>query len=324
MTESSRSFDVGKERDLDGSAARDLVAGLKCLHDLESTVARLIACGQRAIEPLTEFLLEGRPSCIYQPRQRAVEALGGLGAKTVLMEYLRLPQDIPDPVVRFGEEAVKSAAARELAVWRTEEVFQLLLSVASERRLSGVIEALGVFRRAEAVPYFEKALEDDVCRPAAEEALRKLGAVARAALVRSSLSPFPSLEQEVPSSLCRRRSALRLLAEVGVTKDDWSLLRPFLDQEDPDLVAAASRLALTAGDREDRIKAVQRLLEVLASANWYLQEEIEDYLVALCRESSSVFGDEIGSLTSQADEQHVSDRVRRTVLRIRKHLEGTK
>jgi len=280
----------------------------------------LIACGQRAIGPLKEFLLHGRPSGIYQPRQRAVEILGRLGAKEVLMEYLRLPKDIPDPVARFGEEAVESTAAGELAMWQTDDVFQLLLSVARERTLAGVIEALGEFRRTEAVSYFDKALEDDFCRSAAEEAFRKLGAAARPALIRSSKTPFPSPGEETPSSLRRRRSVVGLLAEIGVTHHDWCALRPLLDEEDPDLVVAVARLALTAGDNKDRMSAARRLLEVLPSADWYLQEEIEDCLVGIYRESGPVLEETIERLASRPDGRLVSDRVVRTLLRVRKRV----
>ena len=64
--------------------------------------AALIGCGARAIPPLRSFLLQGRPRGIYQPRQLAVETLGQLGAKDVLLEYLNKPLAIKDPVVRHS------------------------------------------------------------------------------------------------------------------------------------------------------------------------------------------------------------------------------
>lgn len=310
-------------RDSDESDVRALVCRLRVLHDLEGTVARLIACGEKAVEPLREFLLEGKPSCIYQPRQRVVELLAALGAKNVLMEYLRQPKDILDPVVRFGEEAVENTAARELAAWRTEDVCQLLLSLASKRRRSGVVEALGEFRRAESIPFFEKALEDDFCRPAAEEALRKLGMVARASLVRSVLSLFPDPDQENPSSLARRRSAISLLAEIGITQEDWVLLRPLLDHKDPHFLVPAAKLALVVGDREDRTKAARRLLQALPVADGALQGEIEACLFRCWRDPDPEVATEMTRLAKEAEEKPASGRVLRTLLRVRKRLERT-
>src|SRR5579885_3446288 len=103
---------------------------------------------------------------------------------------------IADPVARFGEEAVESAAARELAAWRTESVFRLLLDLAHERFRVGLIEALGEFRRTEAIPVFDRALEDDYYRSAAEQALRRLGPAARPALVLSAVTPLPNAVAE--------------------------------------------------------------------------------------------------------------------------------
>jgi hypothetical protein len=122
-----------------------LIAALHTLRDGERRVARLVACGQRAIGPLRAFLFDGQPNSLYQPRQLAVEALADLGAQDVLMAYLRLPKTIPDAMARFGEEAVESTAARLLATWRTDEVFAFLFALARERTRVGLIEALGAF-----------------------------------------------------------------------------------------------------------------------------------------------------------------------------------
>ncbi|MGC2330695.1 MAG: HEAT repeat domain-containing protein, partial [Candidatus Acidiferrales bacterium] len=136
------------------------------VRDLESlrggflSAAALIGCGTRAIPPIRSFLLQGRPRGIYQPRQLAVETLGELGAKDVLLEYLNKPLAIEDPVVRHAEDAVRSTAARELARWQTQDVFECLMRLAKDHLLSGIVEALGTFRRAEAMPYFLWALGD--------------------------------------------------------------------------------------------------------------------------------------------------------------------
>jgi len=131
---------------------RFYIEELNSLKEGAAAATRLIACGRSAIEPLRQSLLEGKPSVVYHSRRWAVEALAALGARDVLLEYLTQKKDIADPAIRLGEEAVKSAAARELMRWRSEEVFRLLLGLAQERCLPGVLGALGEFKRPEAVP----------------------------------------------------------------------------------------------------------------------------------------------------------------------------
>lgn len=187
----ARFMEIGPEEIPDAEIQR-LIEGLDSLREGEQSACKLAACGPRAIGPLREFLFRGRPSGICQPRRWAVMVLGSAGAKDVLIEYLRWEKQIPDPVARFGEESVESAAARALMDWRTEEVFQLFLELGRKRLLPDVVEALGEFGRGEAVPILDRALEDDLCREAAQTALRKLGEAARPALAQSAITPLPS------------------------------------------------------------------------------------------------------------------------------------
>jgi HEAT repeat protein len=181
----------------------------------------------------------------------------------------------------MAEEAVESAAARELIRWPSEEVFQLLLSLATERCLPGVLEALGEFQRPEAVPCLVKALEDDVCRRAAEDALRKIGPPSEPDLIRAAISPRPSRDAERPSSLLRRRRAVRLLVEIGVSAYQWRLLRPLLKEADGEILVATFRIAASAAGTKDRALAGRRLMKVLENADWYIKGEIENALVDL-------------------------------------------
>ena len=109
-------------RDYTDEEIRSFVRDLESLPSGELTVSLLVGCGERAVPALREFLLYGEPRGVFQPRQRAVEALGELGAKDVLIEYLSEKREISNAVVRFGEEAVASTAARELARWPTREL----------------------------------------------------------------------------------------------------------------------------------------------------------------------------------------------------------
>jgi hypothetical protein len=101
-------------QDLSDEEIQGLVESLNSLHEGELGVAIVVACGERAIPLLRQFLLHGKPSGIFVPRQRALRALAELGAKDVLLEYLVFERHIADPVVAHGEEGVRNTAARAL------------------------------------------------------------------------------------------------------------------------------------------------------------------------------------------------------------------
>jgi hypothetical protein len=258
---------------------RQFVSELDSLNGSEITAALLVGCGPRAIPPLREFLLHGRPRGIYQPRQRAVEVLAEVGAKNVLLEYLRRRQPMPDPVARFGEDAVRSTAARLLAHWLTDDVFDALLELAETQLLPGLVEALGEFRRVAAVPVLLRALGDDICRLPAEDALRKFGDRVRPHLVEAARRPLPAPEEETPSSLRRRQSALRVLTELELSTADWERLGFLLDEHDPTLVLYAARIALDVATAEIQLRAIRRVIEVLPEADWFLRTEARNLFV---------------------------------------------
>ena len=297
-----------------------LVQNLNSLEEGERTVAKLMAYGRLAVEPLRLFLFEGKPSVVYQPRRWAVEALAAIGAKEVLIDYLKWKKEIPDPAIWFGEEPVENAAARALAAWRTDEVFETLLDVSRRRSQLGFVEALGQFRRAEAIPYFIRALEDDICRSAAEESLRKLGATAAPALLEAALTRLPSPEEERPSSVRRRICVLRLLAETELTQKFWRLLRPLISDSHSGIAIAISSIAVNVGGRQDKVAAVERLLETLPSANWYDQGEIETCLVGLYLVGRDLVEDELARRNTLPDEQRVMDRALGTLLRVKRKV----
>ena len=296
-----------------------LVQNLNSLQEGESAVGTLIAYGQAAIPTLRRFLLEGRPGVVYQPRRWAVEALAGIGARSVLIEYLKQKRSIADAAVRFGEEPVENAAARALAArWQDEDTFQTLLEMSRRRAQVGFVEALARFRRAEAIPYFLHSLEDDICRSSAEEALRAVGPTAIPALVESALTRLPSTEEERPSSARRRAGILELLSEMDLTQQAWQSLRPLIDDSHAGVVIAASKIAARMGDRQERMAAACRLLEVLPSADWYAAEEIGDCLKNLYDDAREILEAELARRDSWPDEQRVMDRALRTLLRVKR------
>lgn len=301
------------------AAIARLVRRLNSLEEGEQIVGKLLAYGSSVIGPLKYFLFQGKPSTVYQPRRWAVEVLAGVRAKDVLIDYLKWKTEIPDPAVRLAEQAVENETARALArCWPTEDVFDTLLKIAVPHPQLGLIEALGEFQKAEAMPYFINALEDDVCRSAAEGALRKLGRAAAESLVEAAVNRVPSGEEETPSSLLRRASALKLLGDIELPPELWQILRPLLADLHPDIVIAASNIAAHLGTREDKITAVKHLIDVLSSADWFAQGEIEACLISLYAEGKDMIDAEIARRNSLPDQKRVVDRALRTLLRVKR------
>ncbi|MGA2938904.1 MAG: hypothetical protein ABSF52_17655 [Syntrophobacteraceae bacterium] len=297
-----------------------LIGELESLNTGKQAAERLVEYGPLAAAPLRRFLLEGIPRKIFQPRFWAVEALARLEAKDVLLEYLFQIREIPDPEDRFGEEAVESAAARFLSAWPDEGVYQSLLKLSELRMLLGLIDALGEFRRPEAIPYFERALEDDFYRSAAEEAFLKMGAEARGALASSAMTPLPSLVMETPSSLHRRRSAVRLLYKIGTPPEYWQVLRELIHDPDEELFVSASKLGTKIASEEDRATIARRVMKLLSSVPWYLQEDIEEVLVLLGADAAADIEEEISRRMRQPEEARAVDVRLRSLIRVGRRL----
>ena len=298
-----------------------LIHMLESLCRGEEAVEFLVGLGPAAIEPLREFLLEGQPSKVFQPRLWAVKALARLGARDVLIAYLFREKEIADPEERFGEEAVESAAARFLAAWPDEDTRLLLLKLSERRMLNGLIDALAEFKTPEAIPYFERALEDDFYRSAAENAFLKLGPMVGEALSRSAVTPNPGPSGETPSSIERRRGAVRLLNRIGISAGHWQILRSLLHESDAVLVVEASRLGTRFASEEDRRLMAHRLIELLSSTSWHLAKDIEENLVALKREATGEIEAEIARRLEQREEVRPLDMRLRALLRVKRRWE---
>jgi HEAT repeat protein len=293
-----------------------LVQKLTSPEEGERAVAKLTDCGPSATGALKRFLLEGKPSLDCQPRRRAVQALAGIGAKETLVEFLKSQKDIPDAAVRLSEELVENAAAKALAAWRTHDVAQTLLDCALPRPRPGLVEALAEFDQIEAAPYFIRALEDDACRLAAEQALRRIGARSAVGLLAAALS-MTSPQEESSASLKRRIRALDLLSEIGPLPAFWPLLRSLMDDSHADVVIAACNMAGRIGSVDDKRAATLRLLALLRSADWFAQGNIENTLVRLYADGKEILEQEIHRRSSLPPEERDADRVLRTLLRVR-------
>jgi hypothetical protein len=261
-------------RDYTDDEIRSFVDDLESLPSGDLTVSLLVGCGDRAIPLLRAYLLHGRPRGIFQPRQRAVEALAQLGAKDVLTEYLAQRREIRDPEVRFGEEAVENTAARALSEWLTDDVFELLTHLAQERQLAGVIETLGKFERPEAAAMFVRALGDDVCHPVAYEALQRIAGRVKPLLLTSA--ERRNSDYEKPSDRQRRRSVVRLLGELDLVDEDWEKLRPLLDDVDETISRSVAQIAVDRAPQDERERAARFLIQSFANAPWFEQMRIQD------------------------------------------------
>lgn len=304
-------------REFTNEEIESLVKGLESLQGGSLTAAALVGCGPRAIHPLRSFLLLGRPRGIFQPRQLAAETLAQLGAKDVLLEYLSTPVVINDAVVRHGEDAVRSTAARELARWQTDEVFECLRRVGLEHLLPGVVEALGTFRRTETMPYFLWALGDGVCRSYAEEAIRGLGEAAHPLLLEAAGAPSPSAEEESPASVQRRRWVLRILSDLKMSENDWVRLRELLEEDDPEIAITTARIALTVGPPPDKWRAVRRLIEILPRADWFLRTEARAALAEHFDLAQEAVEDEIARRMNSGKKEQALDVVLRLLINLR-------
>jgi hypothetical protein len=179
------------------------VQRLKSLYDGDRVVNEVVGMGRRAIPALRAAWRD--PTGLFHIRRNVVDALVALEAYHVLAEFLRFDRRIEDPVERLGEEAVINAAARGLSCCKEEWVYELLFELAKRRRLSGVICALGSFRRPETVPLLIEALGEDEVRLTAEAIIIAIGHPSRSALVDSANCRDPSSHNESESSLRRRR-----------------------------------------------------------------------------------------------------------------------
>ncbi len=273
---SGAAFECSQEQASDHIAK--LVESLSRLHDAPKAALELIALGPDAVGPLRRLLFRREPSGIYEPRWWAVRVLARLGAWSVLVEFLGSDRQIDDPVERIGEEAVMNTAARALAQTRSEKTYRVLLELARRRPLPGVLETLGEFQREEVIPLLVSALEDDFARGCAEDVLKTFGIAASRHLAEAALRKTPP-DAESPSSLRRRRSALRLLLVIRTAADFWESLHPLMDDQDNSIAAVACMIAIGCGTQPQRERAVRILIDLLGTADWLLRSEIENALI---------------------------------------------
>lgn len=260
-------------QELSGQRIAGLVEALDLIVDGDRATEALIAIGQGSVPFLEQYLLDGRPRSLPLPRCRAVRALGELGAWSILIAYFRQYRRPEDAAVLFAEDSVRSVAAQQLMRWKSDEIYRTLLDASRQRVTSGLILALGEFRRPESVPSLFAAMEDDLCREEAKEALRKVPDVARQYAILSVRGAVTPGLYEL-SALSRRRATLQLLREFGVTPEEWHDLREFLHDPDADVVIAAAQIGFQMAPIQDHRGIAKALFRVSPHLNWAQEDDV--------------------------------------------------
>ena len=280
-----------------------------------------VGIGLPAIPPLRDLLFQREPSGLFQPRCQAVFALAALGAHDVLKEFLNIDNDISDPVERAGEDAVINAVARAVARCCCEPVFRRLLHLASTRKLTGPIEAIGATRRPEVLPCLIAALEDDLARPVAEIALRNFGRDASTALTGGACAVSPRDGDESDSSRRRRRSALRLLSEIGNPMGTDDAMRSgWRSDPDTQIGLLGCCLALDLGDEAERRSAVQQLVRMLGEVRRNFRSDIVEALVRHAPYSWPLIEEISSAATPGHEDEFASTETQRYLRQLKRRL----
>jgi len=251
-----------------------LVSALESLIDGDLAVDLLVACGERAVPALEELLLRGAASTIALPRCRAARGLGELHAYSTLLAYFEARELPSDPAVLFAEDAVRSAVARELLRWRSDEVYHALLRAAARRATLGLIEALGEFRSAESIPLLFETLEDDLCRNPAVDALVKTPQETRHYAV-LSLRGKTEASLIGPAALRRRRATAGLLQTIGISREEWlEIGELLLGDADASIVLSAAAAGFGVANEKEYPQIIWALFRVADKLNYVEEEQV--------------------------------------------------
>ena len=272
----TRSTDMPAE---DRRSTERAIERLRSLHAGEIAVLEAAACGPRIVPELRRLLFSRESSGLFEVRVRAVFALAKLRAHGTLLDFLRTRQTIADPVAQLGEDAVISAAALAMVNCDAVGLFDVLMELAKRPGLPGVIFALGATRRAEAIPVLVSALSEDTSRLTAERALIRFGRAAQPALM-EVITGTSGTSSQSESQLRQRRSAIRLLSQMGISFRTNHWLGVVIDDPDPKIAIVASAIALRSGSNPDKRRSIRRLLQLFVSAGWQDREDIERSMAA--------------------------------------------
>jgi hypothetical protein len=252
---------------------KSLLVALESLTDGELAVELLIAFGVAAILPLEELLLKGKASTVALPRCRVARSLGGLQAWKSLLKYFQQFDMPTDPAVLFAEDAVRSAVARELLRWKDDDTFQTLVKAAKQRATLGIIEAVGEFARLEAIPLLFEKLEDDFCARSAFAALCRTPEASRQYAI-LSIQEKTDANVQGPGASRRRRASAELVRQYGVSREEWSDVSRWLQDDDPAVVIGVASAGGSVASEPERMAIVRALFRVAKKCNWLQEDDV--------------------------------------------------
>jgi len=238
------------------SRAREIVYGLGNSIMCYKVQLELISLGAAAVKPIIEFLLAG-PTNEHAPRCLAAEALGligGEGALNGLVTALLAPLDVPDPVKRLAEGAVRDCICHALQRLGDKKAIEPLLIALEAYHLVGAAEALAGFGEHRAIPILVGMLDDSFKRTRVSDAILCFGTNAIENLVRTSILKGLREDVEILPSIERRAEAARLLGLIGdKSVIPWMLCMLDDEQELVRFEAAVSLTNLMERAAPDRV-----------------------------------------------------------------------
>lgn len=266
-------------------AAQDvhgLVERLRDLSDGPRAFFEVVARGTAAV-PFLEGLLRGPSTTVFQPRRLAAEALGAIGGPAGVEALLGALADSVgrrlDPQLRFAEDAVIDAIARQLARFPTQRVDEALRAALEEHPYPACALALGRHGDLQALPLLVEALHDDFARPSAQTALLGLGPAAVESLARALRSPRMRHGREGPSRIAGRAAAAALLGELSGAGATSALVEALSDPERE--VRQAAAVALSTRQTTPSPDVIDVLVETLGEEEWTRAEAPARVLLAL-------------------------------------------
>jgi HEAT repeat protein len=212
---------------------RKLVKKLDDLRQNLDAQLQLIMLGEKAVEPLVEFLLSA-PALHAEPRCLAAEALGAIGGERAidgLIKALTI-NDVHacDPSIRLSEEVVRSCAAAQLGRLGARRAIEPLLDALERLHLVGAAEALARLGETRGIPLMIDRLEDPFIRVRIGQALLAFGQEGQIPLIETLSVRRYVQEEESRGSRERRAEATRLLGLLKSQKTIEPLMELLVDE----------------------------------------------------------------------------------------------
>lgn len=244
----------------------------------------LLVKGQSVVPALAEFLKSSKPSSLPEARLLAVEGLsilkGQEAVDTLIAVASQRLADIPDTVIRLGEETVASRAACALAEFSDEpRVVDTLLELLKGKPLIGVAEAFTKLKDPRAIPGLVSWLEEDFVAEAVRQAIVAYGDTALPALLDSLRYKGIRHGAETGMSQRRRARILEILCELA-RPASIDGLDDLLEDAVEGVRWNALRLFLEKGQAEQQRRAFRVGVEFLDSLDKSLRAECEELLLA--------------------------------------------